>query len=75
MIDDKVKQCWISNIFITPTAVNNAHDVRIDVYNIENGMLKIIRKGDKIFKQKTDKDRKVLYDTIYKAYEYYYNKL
>lgn len=75
MIDDKVKKCWLNGVFISPTAVNTAQDVRLDVYNIEDGRLVVIRKGEKIFKQKTAKDKDLIYDTIYEAYKYYYNKL
>lgn len=74
VIDDKVKKCWINNIFVSPKAITN-DKVRIDIYSIENGRLITIRKGNKTFPQKTDKDKKLIYDTVYKAYEYYYNKL
>jgi len=50
-------------------------DVRIDVYNIENGKLITRRKGTTIFKQKTKKEKEKIYETILEAYKYYYNKL
>ena len=74
MIDSKVKFCWLNNVFLSPVAINNT-TVRIDAYRIENGSLVTLRKGSKTFKQKTSKERKELYDKIYEAYEYYYNKL
>ena len=71
----EVRDCWINGVFISPVVINSMQDVRIDVYNIENGKLVIIRKGTTVFKQKTKKEKEKIYETILEAYKHYYNKL
>ena len=75
MIDSKeVRWCWLNGIFISPTAISNIK-VRIDAYRVEDGRLVTLRQGSQIFNQKTEKDKKELYDKVYEVYEFYYNKL
>lgn len=75
MIESKeVRECWINKIFVAPVPISN-DVVRIDVYSIENGKLVTIRKGKRMFNQKTKKDKDLIYENVLSAYKYYYNKL
>ena len=64
-------------MYIAPRAVHDTgQQVRIDVYSFdENGKIVTLRKGKKLFSQKTEKDKQILYSHVYDAWLYYYNKL
>lgn len=75
MIDSKeVRWCWKNKIFISPVAINN-NSLYVEVYRIEMGNKITLKKGNKTYKQKTDKDKKELYKAVYEGYKHYYNKL
>lgn len=72
---DIVNACFKERILISPTPLNN-QECRIDVYSYDdNGNFTLIRKGNKVFKQVTQKDKDLLYNSVYDAYKYYYNKI
>lgn len=74
MIESKeVRWCWGNKIFIAPVPIN-INSLYIEVYRIEFGLKVILKKGNKKYRQKNDKDKKELYNAIYTGYKYYYNK-
>ena len=73
LTDKAIRWCWKNNYFVGIFPKDSVWS-KIEVYRQEDEGIRTLQVGKESFKQKTDKEKKILYDKVFEVYQLIYKK-